>query len=364
MLNINIKTVLKKIITTCIVIILYNLNYQIVFAEITNLNADQILQIIQTQNTKGEKENDWAVYDIDKRANLIFPIKNLSNISFDYETNGYLKIAYSGIHPQIKIQPYLLLYKKIEGNGNIEFNILESPMWNPEGGAILMIEGTGILKIKNMFITYNEPNAINKYKWDVFLMPENIRHTTINFLTPIYWDITKNQYWNYIAGITFLFIGFVLLLLTKLKKIDKSYINFFIIISIIIYDIVFIYGLRNIYIDNLKGIWLTNEDKFRYYSMDRELGEILSYAKNIIKKDDDILVLKDDSDWFHPQNICFHLLPANCVYDVDKPSGIVNFYYAKKEDIDYIITFNTDKKVFDNFKPIFMVNKNVGIYKK
>jgi len=102
-------------------------------AEYMEIPTDKILEVLRSEGVSTNIENDGVSYEIDKRANFLVAVQNISSISFDYSSDNYFKLGYTG-YSQKGLQPHLFLYKDIDKteNEHMYINFLESATWNKE----------------------------------------------------------------------------------------------------------------------------------------------------------------------------------------------------------------------------------------
>lgn len=334
----------------------------------TTINVPITKKIFYT-NTQNKVKNRQIEFEIDKRAKIYVDLKHISEINIDYISGGFFRVSHlTAYRNKIKPDAHLLMGKSIEkGKGRLTFNYRQNFNWSIAGTPVIYIEGTGNFSIINMSVETiaDEGQAIKESNSALFWRPEIIRLSTINFLTPIYWDYNKKIHWTSSLGMLYFASLLILYLYSKIYNVDiKRYVPYISILFLFIFSSQFI--IRFIPAVNWK-LYVPSNEKIRRYYLRPEFGQLTASAREITGEAETIAIAVENGDWFSPEAFCFNMLPIKCLFyqkDKDTLSGLGENVVAKRSDIDLIAYYNFDGGIPENFKKIFSLNKNVFIARK
>ena len=320
-------------------------------------------------NTPSIRDNGQVTFEIDKRATIYLNLKNISEIDFEFISDGLFRISHLTAHDnKIEINTHLLMGKSIKkGKGRISFDYRRNFNWSVASTPVIYLQGTGKFIITKLIVETitDKRKAIKENNSALFWRPEVVRLSTINFLTPIYWNYNKKIEWTYFLGILYIASLFVLFIINwKIKKDMKRYVPFVSILFIFIFSSQFM--IRFAPAVNWK-FYQSPDEKIRSYYLRPEFGHLAASAKEIVKKGETIAIAVEKGDWFSPEAFCFNMLPAKCVFydkDQEKFTGLGRRVVAQRNDIDIIAYYNFEGDVPDNFVKIYSLNKNVFIMRK
>lgn len=320
-------------------------------------------------NTQKRIENRQIEFEIDKRATIYVDLKNISEINIDYISGGLFRINHlTAYNKNIKLNPQLLMGKSIKkGMGRLTLNYRRNFNWSVAGTPVIFLEGTGNFTITKISVeTIADAGiAIKESNSALFWRPEVIRLSTINYLTPTYWNYNKNIYWTSFLSMLYFALLLILYLYGKKYNIDiKRYVPFISLLFIFVFSSQFI--IRFIPAVNWK-LYLSSNEKIRSYYLRPEFGQLTATAKEITGRTETIAIAVEKGDWFSPEAFCFNMLPVKCLFykkNQYKLSGLGKSIVTNKSDIDLIAYYNFDGNIPENFNKIFSLNKNVFIARK
>lgn len=314
-----------------------------------------------------------VTFDIDKKAAILVKLKGVAEISFDYHSDGYFRLDYltsSGlIH---KIDPYFLMGRPLfKGEGQLRLNFRRTINWGPDTYPLLIFSGTGTFTIKNLVVetvtdlSSYEPSKNSAFFW----RPEALRSSMVGFITPVYWDFNKKVMWTNVLSFFYFFAVTALVITVFLGRPNLSrYLQKISLIFMLIFGLHF--AVRFLPMVHW-GFYLPASEKIKKYYPLPELGQLTATAREIIKPEDNVLVLGDE--WFSPKVICFNIAPVNCsIYDPRgwkrvgslKHRGIEIISDMKSLDSNVIVSFNSSYEMPTGFKKIYELNKNAFIAEK
>ena len=320
-------------------------------------------------------EDNGVSLDIDKRGSLILTTANVATVTFDYETDGNFLVTTAAVFsPGDAVDSEFNERKKVwSGKGQLTFDFRRTKGWAPGCRPLLVLEGTGKFRIENLVIT--TPVNLNDYSKEkasaFFWGPVNIWHTTINFITPVYWDIGKKINFSEFLGIFYLvLVALTILAGLFIKNVRKERVVIWlslagVFIFALHFTIRFAPSINFSVIDS-------NEEKIKRNYYRPEFGIFAAKARETFKPDDVVAVMVENGDWLAREELCFNITPIKCVYwDSENntmlgiPWGdLPNYVTAEREEINAIAYFNSALPLPDGFKKVFEQNKNVFLARK
>lgn len=332
------------------------------FAFAATVDIPPLLTLFETTADKTLK-GGGVEFDIDKRAVILLKLPHIAQVAFDYEADGYFRLNYATVREGgYRVAHYFLMARPVmKGGGRIDLDLRHTINWSPESYPLLIVEGTGRLLIKNIkATTISDPLTYGKEKKRAFFWrPEVIRVTTINFLTPVFWDFENQLYWPAVLGGVFIltFMGFA----TVGFFIKQNFLRFLPVISIIfilVYSIHFV--VRFLPIVHY-GPFLSNNDKIRKNYFRPEFGQLVATAREVVKPSDRVLFMGETGDWLSPEALCFNVAPAKCVFrklDGREYLDVVKVTRLKASEINVVVSYNSELDLPPGFEKIYEVNKN------
>lgn len=335
------------------------------FASAATVDIPPLLSLFETKTDKTIK-NGGVVFDIDKHAVILLKLPRIAQVAFDYEADGYFDLYYStGSEGLYRVAGHLLMSRSLtKGKGHLDLNLRYTINWSPESYPLLIVDGTGQLLIKNIKATaMADPSQYRKEKKRAFFWrPEVVRVMSVNFLTPAYWDFEKNIHWPAVLGGLFLIAVFGILVLKYFFKISiDKYLPVLSIIFIFVYSTHFVIKFRPLV--NATPFLSTNE-KIRKYSLNREFGQLIATAREMVKRDDRVVFMGDERDWLSRESTCFNLAPIKCVYynsESDEYAGIADATKMNASEINFMVSYNSSHELPPGFVKKYELNKNAFI---
>ena len=335
------------------------------FASAATVDIPPLLMLFETKTNKTIIKGGVA-FDIDKRAVILFKLPHIAQVMFDYEADGYFRLNYTTVKEGgRRVAHYLLMAQSLmKGKGHLDLNLRYTTNWSPESYPLLIVEGTGRFLIKNIrFTSVVDPSEYRKEKNRAFFWrPEVVRVTTINFLTPVYWDFARNIHWPAVLGGLFLITVSGILVLKYFRKIPvEKYLPAVSIIFILVYSIHFVIKFTPVI---NAAPFLSSNEKLRKYSFRPEFGQLLAAAREMVKSDDRVLFAGEERDWLSPEATCFNLAPTKCVFfspDSNEYAGIGEATKLNASEINVVVSYNSSYELPPGFVKMYELSKNAYI---
>ena len=335
------------------------------FASAATVDIPPLLTLFETKTNK-TMQNGGVVFDIDKRAVIFLKLPRIAQIAFDYDADGYFNLHYSTVNEGVyRVANYLLMKRSlIKGKGHLNLNLRHTINWSPKSYPLLIVDGTGQFSIKNIKVTaVADPSEYIKEKNHAFFWrPEVVRPTTINFLTPAYWDFEKNIPWPAVLGGLFLITVLAILVLKYSHKLPvEKYLPAVSIVFILVYSTQFV--IKFIPLINAAP-FLSSNDKIKKYSLKQEFGHLLVAAREMVKPDDRVVFIGEERDWFSPEATCFNLAPTKCVFyssESNEYAGIADATKLNASEINVVVSYNSSHELPSGFVIKYELNKNAYI---
>lgn len=335
------------------------------FASAAAVDIPPLLTLFETKANKTIIKGGVA-FDIDKRAVILLKLPHIAQVMFDYDADGYFRLNYTTVKEGgYRVAHYLLMARSLmKGKGHLDLNLRYTTNWSPESYPLLIVEGTGRFVIKNIKVTVMaDPSEYRKEKNRAFFWrPEVVRVTTVNFLTPVYWDFSRNIHWPAALGGLFLITVSGILVLKYFHKLPvEKYLPAVSIIFILIYSIHFVIKFTPII---NAAPFLSSNEKLRKYSFRPEFGQLLAAAREMVKPDDRVVFAGEENDWLSPEAACFNLAPAKCVFyspDSNEYTGVYDVWKLDASEINVVVSYNSDNELPPGFVKKYELNKNAYI---
>lgn len=335
------------------------------FASAATVDIPPLLSLFETKTDKTIKKGGIA-FDIDKRAVILLKLPHIANVMFDYEADGYFRLNYTTVKEGgYRVANHLLMARSLmKGKGHLDLDLRYTANWSPESYPLLIVEGTGQFLIKNIKATaISDPSVYRTEKNRAFFWrPEVVRVTTVNFLTPVYWDFTRNIHWPAVLGGLFLITVSGILVLKYFRKFPvEKYLPAVSIIFILVYSIHFVIKFTPVI---NAAPFLSSNEKVRKYSLRPEFGQLLAAAREMVKPDDRVVFAGEERDWLSPEATCFNLAPTKCVFyspDSNEYAGIGKATKLKASEINVVVSYNSSYELPPGFVKKYELNKNAYI---
>lgn len=305
-------------------------------------------------------------FDIDKKAYIFVKLPNVARIKFDYHANGYFYVYYATVkEKKYRLAHHLLMGRSLtKGSGSLDLNLRHTINWSPESYPMLIVQGTGQLLLKNIkATTVSDLSAYRAEKKRAFFWrPEVIRVTTINFLTPVFWDFENQLHWPVVLGLLFILAALASAGLAYFRGLGAGkYLRILSIIFIMVFSVHFI--IRFIPAVNAAP-FLSTSDKIKKYSLWPELGQLTAAVGEMIKPADKVVFMGEEGDWFSPETICFNIAPVKCIFPASGAVGYKGLYDPARFNVssaNVLVSYNSKQKLDAAFIKKYELNKNAYI---
>lgn len=337
-------------------------------ARTITLSPQEVFSSIQTNATKN-LEGSITVLSINKGAQVILKYSRIKKVRLDCDSEGLFKLDYTIITPEAhQIPPLFPGQLLFIGSASLELDLRSCFFWDAQSIPILLFEGTGKFGIKSISLEPIEEgeDVLAENNWAIFLMPERIRNTTVNFLSPRYWNFESHMLWPNVLGKTILLVSAMLWVGSLFFRWINSHglVPLFGITGIVIYSLYFLLILIPMLHTQ---VFITNENKIRQNYMNPEFGELAARARELIDREAKVAIYGEEADWFSPQTLCFNIAPTKCVFakpNTERYSGISGITELKSSEIDTIVFFNSALPLPEEFQKISEINPNAFIAQK
>lgn len=307
-----------------------------------------------------------VAFDIDKRAVILLKLPHVAKLDFSYKAEGYFRLYYAtAVEGNFRLSNEFLMSRPLLKNkGRLKLDLRHTLNWSADSFPLLIVEGTGRFSISNLkAFTVSNPGAYRKEKNRAFFWrPEVVRETTINFLTPVYWDFENKMHWPVVLGALFFLaaLGIAVVRYFWGQKYDYL-LRTVSILFILIYSVHFL--IRFLPIVNFDPFISNNEKVKKNYSSP-EFGQLAAAAREIIKPDDRVVFLGEEKDWFSPKALCFNIAPTKCVlYEQDSRqyASVRDVIKLEPSDVNIAVHYNSAHDLLPGFEKLYELNKNVFI---
>lgn len=314
-------------------------------------------------------DGNKVILEVDKSAYLIVKVPHLSRLKIKYSTDSSFLLHYTTvIEPVYVIKPHLLFSKKInKQEGELILNLKDTINWDYNSYPYLIVEGTGKLVLEKISATViSDQSSVEKEKNRAFFWrSEQVRYTSMNFLTPAYWNYTTESFWPDVLAIGFFIITMPVIgvLILKGKDFKKTFVTFS-IITVIIFNAHFL--VRFLPIINV-GFYLPSSEKIKKYYFREDFGNLIAKARETVTASDKVAFMGFGPDWFSKEALCFNIAPIPCVYykpGSEKLAGLMDAYWLDSSDINVIVSYNSDFPLPYGFQKVKTQNKNSFIARK
>lgn len=335
-----------------------------------SISVPLIDSLFETDTVKSVVDGGIS-FNVDKRADIRIKLSGVSEVSIDYNAEGYFYLNHiSAVGSNYKINPLFLMGRPLTyGKGNLKLDFRRTLRWSPDSFPVLFIMGTGRFTVTNVEVaTVSDPSEYSNNKNRAFFWrPEIQRPTTVNSLTPVYWNVTKKTSWTKTLGVFFLIAIFAVTILASFLRLNRiyRYIPKLSLFFILIFSVHF--AIRFVPMVN-SGFFLSSDEKIKKYLPIPELGLLVAAAREKADKDDKVIVMKEKGDWFTPMAICFNIAPVYCSqYSPEGESYRPNPVVIRRIDpshISMIVSYNSDYEMPKDYEKVFELNRNVFIARK
>lgn len=313
-----------------------------------------------------------VIFDIDKRADIVFYLSEISSMTVEYESRGDFLLTYSSvleIKPQELLDPFTIKVKVMRGEGELTLDLRGTRSWSQESSPIITLEGTGIFKIKRIIVEKvgDAKEYVSGKNRAFFWIPEIPRLTTVLFLTPTYLDISGNQ--SLAGGVgSFFIMAVVFMLVIRLFSKNKQKIEKYFIYMSLFVSFVFAAHFMVRFVPNMNmEFYLENEEKIKKYNLNPELGELASATRKYIGAGDKVAVSTAHNDKFGREMLCFNVAPADCVFYEPLKSTLWGMRAQRRlrtKELDALVSYNASFPPPEGFEKVYVKNRNVYIARK
>lgn len=339
--------------------------------------------LISHIQTDAEKRGgaDGLVLSIDRAARLALPLPGVKKLVLEYETKDNFLIKYTTILPDnAEVNPREFMHVTIPaGSGKMTLDFRATPKWSANSLPFLMLNGTGELTFTSISALASDKGTdfdaekIGAFFWQ----PEEVKHTSINFLTAVYWDISQKQFWITTLGRWFIYLALILAILLfgyrnfgakkeedSLMLSESTYMPILCAVFILIANIHFMVRFAPL----IHGqVFPSSNDKIRLNYQHPEFGHLAAAAHENISPDSTVLVYGQVGDWFSPQTFCFNIAPITCAMTTEQKDvykGISGLTEIAADDVDVIIFYHSALSLPPGFQKIFELNQYAYIAEK
>ncbi len=323
---------------------------------------------IWKSDTRKKINGEVITFEVDKRANVMVDLPRISEVSFDYETDGHFMLLYFAVEKQKDPDPLYMQYKRIrKGKGRVDLDFRRTIDWSPESRPHLVLKGTGNFSITNA--TINTVSSIEEFIKEknsaLFWVPERVMNTSVNYTTPVYWDYFRNIAFADILGLIFLLLlvaSFFARLFYRPFDIKKAAITLSLVLT-------FVYSLhftvRFLPMINAGPLASANERiKENYFYP--EFGIITAKAREMVKGSDIVAVFAGKGNWILKNTVCFNLEPVKCVFYEEGSVELAGLRAGRIgfSEVNILVAYNPDNAIPAGYEKIYELNKNVYIARK
>lgn len=285
---------------------------------------------------------------VDRTASCVLPIRGARRLTLSYEAGSSFRLDWTPMptradknwRPDSQFMQGLAI---APGPGRCELDLRPSPDWQGDSQVVLIFEGTGRFAIQAATADYLEPEARGaaEKRWAFFWLPERARHTTVNLVTPVYWDIRTGRSWTVVWG----WATTVLLVLAALvawfwRPLRAPYrLPLLALACVMVYQV---HMLIRFWPMLHKELLATADECIRDNYFSPEFGQLAATARKTIPMDATVQIAGKPGDWFAPQTLAFNLAPRSCGIKNKKREtyrGIGGLTGIRPEDADYFISF-------------------------
>jgi hypothetical protein len=298
------------------------------------------------------------------------PIQGARRIRLSYEATGYFSVECAPFPANAEPgwQPTVFFRQEVAvcpGRGSCMFDLRRTIDWEPPAQVMLILRGTGRFIIRGIVADFLESKAdpVAEKRWALFWVPERVRHTTINTVTPVFWNATTlfpwTRFWGIVTTVALMVAAAAAALSKRLRQ--ASPVAVVACASLLVYQSHWLVRSWDMF---HKRLWMSTEEKIRRNYFEPEFGEIAVKARELIPERATVLIAGHPRDWYAPQCLAFNLASRRCGYSPDGTGrflGIGGYSAVTVTEADYYICYYSDKPEPLGFKRIFELHPQVYI---
>lgn len=320
-------------------------------------------------NCSTTSKNGFVSFEIDKNANILVKLPGVAEVHIDYEADGFFRVDYATVSAKYEIDPkFLTGYTLSKGRGKLKLNMRRTINWSDKTFPLLMLSGSGKFTIRKLEVV--TVSALSDYRTEknsaFFWRPETLRSSLMNFITPVYWNVSRKILLTNILGAAFIATITALFLFCLIRR--KNVMKYLPGVSLFF---ALVFGAHFIvrFIPMLNGgFYLSGDEKIKRYYPLPELGQLVVSAKEKTWPADKVFVMAGDNDWFAKKAICFNIAPVTCAYSQKRRTccfGLLKWEFLfTVPEADVIVYYNSNEPLPADFAKVYELNKNVFIARK
>lgn len=279
-------------------------------------------------------------------------MNGVAALTFDYQADGWFSLTWDSIadRPRNVIDAFVQTVQLQKGGGAVTLDFTRNRQWGENTIPYLKVRGTGTLVMRNISAqTVEKPEEyLRRKRASFFMMPENIKPYSANFLTPIYADEHRNLYFADVLGILLIAAAIAVTAISwKWKAVParRIVINLS-LLCMALYGVHFVVRFAP---EIHATPFMPREEKISRNMYDREMGELIENARQKIPPH--AAVFLDSGENVYPKRIiCFYLMPRSCEYDTDL-----------NPEAEAVVGYYPRSLLPRGFKKVFAMNENVYI---
>lgn len=322
-------------------------------------------------DSKLELGDDGLHVAIEGAGFVELPLPGAQELELELAVQGLVTMTYASDSGQVSIYGPPWRYRGLdEGLSSVRVDMRRTRDWGPTAKPVLVFRGTSTITLRELrFLSApgTVSEALAALDRSSFWAPESIGHTTINFLTPAYWSLSRNEL---LPPRIAVFAGLVGLLVFLSRGISGKRWRTGPVVAIaclsafVTWDVYFLVRFLPI---TARAPRLSPEARIREnYYFDREFGELAALARGTLDLDEHVGVMGHDGDWFTKQTLCFLLFPRRCTVlepEGDEGTG-PSIAPGRLEGIDAIVFRSASEPLPPGFEPVARLSSQAFVARR